>query len=139
VPAVAAVEICEQIRRERGLQSTRCDVVDGALGLLEAARAFGLFESNAIYRPIDRKEADAIAAHILQADLAYRSEIMGVSRAVHLWQQFMAQFDKGKLKFATNAAESLNAWTPATDATFDMGVLVIGITKVGCLWVEDED
>jgi hypothetical protein len=51
----------------------------------------------------------------------------------------MALFGKDEVKFATNAAQSLNAWTPATDATFDMGVLVIGTTKVGCLWVEDEE
>jgi hypothetical protein len=64
---------------------------------------------------------------------------MSVSRALQLWQQFMAWFDDKAVKFATNAAEGLNAWTPVTGATFDMGVLVIGATKVGCLWVEGED
>jgi hypothetical protein len=109
------------------------------LGLPKAARAFGLIDSNAIYRPIRRDEADVIATHILQADLAYGSQIMSVSRALQLWQQFMAWFDDKAVKFATNAAEGLNAWTPVTGATFDMGVLVIGATKVGCLWVEGED
>ena len=64
---------------------------------------------------------------------------MSRARATHLWQQFMVLFNEEEMKFATNAAEGLNAWTPATRAAFDMGVLVIGVTKVGCLWVEDED
>jgi len=37
-----------------------------------------------------------------------------------------------------SAAEA-GSWMPATQSTFDMGVLVIGATRVGCLWVEDED
>jgi hypothetical protein len=41
--------------------------------------------------------------------------------------------------FATNAGAEAGSWMPATHATFDMGVLVIGATRVGCLWVEDED
>jgi hypothetical protein len=133
------MKICDQIRRERSCGSTRCGIADGALSISEAARAFGLVEDSTIYRPIGRDEADAIAAHILQAGLAHGLEIMSSSRAVYLWQQFMAQFDEGEVNFVTNAAESLNAWTPATDATFDMGVLVFGASKVGCLWVEDED
>ena len=31
------------------------------------------------------------------------------------------------------------AWIPATTATFDAGILVVGGSRAGCLWVEDED
>jgi hypothetical protein len=107
--------------------------------VVETARAFGLADDGTIYRSIARMEADAIATHVLQAELAHGSKIMSGSRAAHLWEQFMALFDGQDVKFATNAAALVSSWTPATRATFDMGVLVIGVTRVGCLWVEDED
>jgi hypothetical protein len=51
----------------------------------------------------------------------------------------MSLFDGQNLEFASNAGLNADSWTPATAATFDMGVLVIGAAKVGCLWVEEED
>jgi hypothetical protein len=30
-------------------------------------------------------------------------------------------------------------WSAVTGATFDTGVLIVGETRAGCLWVEDED
>ena len=31
------------------------------------------------------------------------------------------------------------SWSPATDAPFDTGLLVLGESESGCLWVEEED
>jgi hypothetical protein len=107
--------------------------------VVEAARVFDLADDPAIYRGIERAEADAIASRILEADLAYRSSIMSAARAAELWARFVALFEGQDAKFATNTNAHLNAWTPATGATFDLGVLVIGASKAGCLWVEDED
>jgi hypothetical protein len=107
--------------------------------IVEAARVFDLAHDPAVYRGIERAEADAIASHILEADLTYRSIIMSAVRAAELWAGFMALFEGQDAKFATNASAYPNAWTPATEATFDLGVLVIGTSKAGCLWVEDED
>ena len=56
-----------------------------------------------------------------------------------LWQKFIALFEGEDTVFATNASTDLASWTPATQATFDIGVLVLGTTKVGCFWVEEED
>jgi len=42
------------------------------------------------------------------------------------------------VQLLTNTLHSTR-WTPATDATFDMGLLVIAPNKVGCLWIEEED
>ena len=133
------MDICARIRRARRRGNTRCGVVDGRKSFAEAARIFGLAEDDAIFRPIDRTEADEIAIYILHADLAYGSEIMARKRAAHLWQHFMELFRDQKVEFATNAGPQAGSWMSATKATFDMGVLVIGTTKTGCLWVEDED
>jgi hypothetical protein len=134
------MQICEQIRAERRFGKILCGVVDGRMTIIEVARAFGLADDSAIYRPIDRTGADTLARRILQTDLAYRSEIMDASRAARLWEQFMAMFDEQDVKFATNVISPTNwNWAPATSATIDMGVLVIGSARAGCLWVEDED
>jgi hypothetical protein len=107
--------------------------------VLEVARAFGLADESAVYRAIGSVEADAIAIRVLGASLAYDSEIMSAFDAADLWRQFMAEFDGQHVEFATNAGAQADAWTSATRATFDMGVIVTGVTKAGCLWVEEED
>ena len=107
--------------------------------VVEIARVFGLADDSTVYRSIESIEASAIATRILCADLAYNSKIMCVSRAGDLWRQFMALFDGQDVEFASNTGTVPDSWTPATQATFDMGVLVMGANKTGCLWVEDED
>jgi hypothetical protein len=64
---------------------------------------------------------------------------MSAASAAELWRQFMALFDGQDVEFVTNTDAGCDSWTPATPATIDMGVLVIGETKSGCLWAEDED
>jgi hypothetical protein len=133
------MDICAQIRTERQAGKTRCSVADGCMTIGEAAGIFGLDQDVTIYRPIARSEADEIATHVLHADLAYGLDIMSRARAADLWRQFMALFDGQDVRFVTNVSSQLNSSNPATEATFDMGVLVLGTAKVGCLWVEDED
>jgi hypothetical protein len=107
--------------------------------LAEAARSFGLADNSSIYRSLEPMEANAIATRLLSVGLAYGLKIMSGCRANDLWQQFMAQFDGQDIKFFSNASAQTDSWTPATRATFDMGVLIIGATKAGCLWIEEED
>ena len=57
-------------------------------------------------------------------------------RAIELWSEFMALFENQRVTFLTNQSVYPGAWTPAT---FDAGILVIGNSKTGCLWVEEED
>jgi hypothetical protein len=71
--------------------------------------------------------------------MGHGSDIMSASRAADLWQGFLTLFEGQALRFATNAGLPPDSWTPATDATFDLGVIVIATAKAGCLWVEDED
>ncbi|UPK03590.1 hypothetical protein [Bradyrhizobium sp. 170] len=133
------IDICDRIRRKRRPGNTRCGVVAGRMTVADAARAFGLADDDTIYRTIGGMEAQEIATRVLSADLAYGSTIMSISDAADLWRQFVALFDGQNVEFFSNAAAIPNAWTPATPATFDMGVLVVGADKAGCLWVEDED
>jgi len=132
-------DVCNRIQRARQAGNTRCGVVEGRMSVIEVARAFGLADGSAIYRPIGSAEANAIATRVLCADLAYNSEIMSVSDTADLWRQFTALFEGQDVGFVSNAGADSSSWTSATSATFDMGVLVIGVTRAGCLWVEDED
>lgn len=57
-----------------------------------------------------------------------------------------AGFDAPETRILSNqdfrllgSQETLIAWTPATEGTFDTGVLVIARDRCTCLWVEDED
>ena len=133
------VDICGRIRRERHAGKTRCGITAGKTTVAEVARAFGLADDANIYRSIGRIEADRIAIRLLRADLAYEKQIMSPSNAVELWQRFMALFDGQNVEFVSNTVAQTDAWSLATPATFDMGVLVIGESKAGCFWVEDED
>jgi hypothetical protein len=133
------MDVCGEVRRARRCGNTRCGVLDGQLSVAEVARAFDLADDPQIYRSVARAEAEAVATHILTTDLAYRGNIMSPTRAAELWQQFMALFDQQDVHLLTNAAADLQSWTPATSATFDLGILVIGASKGGCLWVEDDD
>jgi hypothetical protein len=64
---------------------------------------------------------------------------MSLACATKLWGQFVGLFQAQDVKVVTNTSQDVTSWTPATHATFDMGVIVIGTSKVGCLWVEEED
>jgi hypothetical protein len=74
--------------------------------------------------------------------MAYSYPMMSVERAKELAEQFLEQFG-AVAKFYSNGwtgwETGSTGWSPATDATFDTGVLIIGNDRSGCIWVEDED
>ena len=72
---------------------------------------------------------------------------MPLSRAEELASEFMQRFGHQACRFFTNgefkqdagAGLVLDRWDPATTATFDTGVLVLGLQESACVWVADED
>jgi len=77
--------------------------------------------------------------------MAYKGDADTVNIAEELSCDFLKWFGGG-VKYFTNAqwpegdlsVDSIGAWTPATDATFDSGILVLG-SQSGVYWIEDED
>jgi hypothetical protein len=132
-------EICRQIQSERRFGHTRCGVIEGELTLAAVASGFGLLDQADAYIEIERTEATSIAISILSRDLAYDTEIMSPARAAALWQQFLQGFNGQTLQLFSNGRSGCSQWSPATKSTFDMGVLTVGESSSGCLWVEDED
>jgi hypothetical protein len=132
-------EVCRQIATERPFGKTRCGVIPGPVTPLEVARAFGLSDDVEIYTTVTSDEAAALVTYVLTTSLTFGGEEMKPSRAAELWQQFAALFDE-PVQFLTNCRSSdFCQFSPATDATIDLGVLVIGLASGGCLWVEDYD
>ena len=62
-------------------------------------------------------------------------------RAYRLAEEFLGIF-KVQPRFFTNAIFKrgrLSNWSPISDSTFDTGVICLSSSKIGVLWVQDED
>jgi hypothetical protein len=72
---------------------------------------------------------------------------MSAAQANTLAHEFVGQFSDECARFYTNGSygcsrvgvKSLSDWSPATEATFDSGILVVTPTRIGCAWFMDED
>ena len=71
---------------------------------------------------------------------------MFLLKLIHRVQQcgaFLRQASASDCSYFSNGdffeGSSSHSWNPATQATFDTGVLIVGSERAGCLWVEDED
>lgn len=127
------MEVSDDILAARRFGVVHCGVPPlPAPSIAELAKEFGLRPDTACYREIDEASARLWVQRLLHRDLAYSAEVMPEQQAKQLTERFFAQFGAGAICFTNN-------WCPATDATFDEGVLVIGPQRSGCLWVEDED
>ncbi|PSB27495.1 hypothetical protein C7B82_16420 [Stenomitos frigidus ULC18] len=111
--------------------------------LAELAPKFGLAFAVNIDRLISKAQAVAIAKRILHCDLAYSSEIMTKIAANALASRFLECFTEEDSQYYTNgnyySTAPRSGWMPAAAATFDTGIVVIGKSRTGCLWVEEED
>lgn len=150
--SMTADELCAEIIRSRDCGVVYCAVLDRSGATPDGiAKEFNLAPASKVnYFDIDASLTFEIAVLVLHRDLAYSTQIMPTDRAKDLAQRFIALFGE-PAQFCTNAnflKESpegypgsirLSSWNPATDATFDTGIIVIGKELAGCLWVEDED
>jgi hypothetical protein len=125
----------EQISAARDCGRVTCGTCP-ASELLAVARHFGLSTVPGTYREIDRGAAEALIVTLLHHDLAYQSELMPRARAEALAGEFLAAVPADARFYANGDPTS---WTPATRATFDLGVLAVSAGGSSCFWIEDED
>ncbi len=90
------------------------------------------------WQMIPLREASEVLSTILWRDMAYDNPIMEKAQAEQLTTRFLALFPD-RPRFFTNRDRRYKSWMPATDATFDMGVIALTTNRVGMLWCEDED
>ncbi|MCX6852500.1 MAG: hypothetical protein NTY98_26715 [Verrucomicrobia bacterium] len=132
-----------------GLYLDICD--QGFVNPDEAAVHFGLKQLGPHWREVDRAIAAALLSRILCEDMAFQQPRISEPESKICISEFLEHFGKAA-RFFTNGmwevgwrkskhsstcfgAESV----PATDATFDGGLLVLDEGKSGVLWLEDED
>jgi hypothetical protein len=135
-------DICDEIDDARECGVVHCYIIEiQPIPLAELAPQFNLFFTPDIYKEIRRDQAEKVARRILHRDLAYDVEIMPEKVAQDLASRFLDCFEKETSQYYTNGSYYCDSmsWNPATDATFDTGILVISQSCSGCLWVEDED
>lgn len=131
--------VVEDILAERNAGHVRCGMT-AASTLLEVAAAFGLKQDASLYRPLEREAAQRLMQRLLQRDLAYGTAQMSSDRAQQLAERFLAECVAADATcFANVALPDGSSWNPATDATFDQGVLFVSPSGGACFWVEDED
>lgn len=139
------MDIHQKIQKARG-----CSVVgvkEASVDSVEAAaERFGLSSQSGIYKKIERTEAIEVLKAVLHKDMAYGVKIMSSEKAKNLANAFISEFDDEAVFYTngefgkprTNPTIGLS-WSPATDATFDTGVIVLSNGVIGCAWFEDED
>lgn len=118
-----------------------------ATSVAEAAAQFGLLASPHIYAEISAEEARAVLIAILHEDMAYGTQRLPLEQARELTAAFFAALGAGPARFYTNGefgrprpAPGVGPdWNPATDATFDTGVIAVSPTHIACAWFMDED
>lgn len=87
-----------------------------------------------------------VAYEVLWRQLAYDHEMMEPALADELARDFLAHFD-ADARFFTNftcldqtfAVRGEHSSNPVTEATFDMGLVVVDQHRAGILWAEDSD
>jgi hypothetical protein len=137
------MDICEEIERQRDAGRVRCGIRElAAPSLADLAVEFELNAAASCYTEISGEAAQSIAVAILHRELAYGVEVVPEPTAIELAAEFLTACQSPGCRYYSNgnfSQSSLVSWMPATAATFDTGILVLGRERCGCLWVEDED
>lgn len=115
----------------------RCGLTNtGNMDVLKLAEQFDLRKDAAAFQPISGPAALSLVTSILYKEMAYGHPMMSEDRAKDLADRFLRLFGAAAKYFSNGWPDG---WNPATAATFDTGILVIGTERSGCIWVEDED
>lgn len=124
--------------------------------LLDAFAAEHLLEPlGSGWNEVNKGTAQWIMARTLSRGLAYRTEIMDERQAEKLTEGFMVACARGgsgqQHRYFTNgkavggpAMYDVNlrpmlGWNPATDSTFDTGIVMLTQLVIGLMWAEEED
>lgn len=138
--------ICERIAAARGGDLIVRIENTSAVTSSEAARLFGLFDSPDIYFEVAKEQAKSVLVAVLVKDMAYGSPLVQANEADELADAFFDSFAGDDARYFTNGelgkprSSSIGtSWSPATEHTFDSGVLVLSSRQTGCAWFMDED
>lgn len=104
----------------------------------------GGFNADRELSEIDEKSAAEVLSWLVGNTMAYDSELMTPERAAAFTAEFMSLVPAPRRWFANGEVSWLpggRAWagTPATDFTFDEGVVAVAEGRAWIAWFTDED
>ena len=108
-------------------------VEGGTRSFDDVMHAAGLASLGDGWRVVDRGEATEVLTSLLHQELAYSTELRTAPDAAALARQFLDDVAGDDTRFATNTG------LPATERTFDAGLVVTGSRGSAVYWVADED
>jgi hypothetical protein len=115
-----------------------------------AAVAFGIKALGEEWREVSSTVAESILLELLRKDMAFSMPRLDEPVVRAAVDEFLGSFSTESRYFTNGSWEtgytrskhggvSGPQWSPATDATFDGGIIVIDSWRAGILWLEDED
>lgn len=123
----------------------RAEASSSDAGFDDVAVAAGLQPWGASWHEIDAGVARRHLQGLLHRDLAYNGELMEATTAERLARDFVDFCGGERARFATNTEGDPHGsgpgsgWDPATEATFDSGLVALGPEVSAVCWVADED
>ena len=104
---------------------------------------------------VNEETATWVLECILSQDLAYNAPLPSKDKARYFTRQLITLVKSSnageRIRFFTNGKavpgpamydltmRHMNGWNPATEATFDSGVVIVSRNRIGMIWVADED
>jgi hypothetical protein len=151
-----AQAVCDAITRQRKYGHPTCAVDNRTAAadpqryrevLDEFVATLGFTGLGEGWIEISTQAAKTLVREVLFKDLAYSVAMMSEDEAALLTERFFALFDPSVRCFTNgnlvvrdaDPTEVPGSWNPITEATFDAGVVCLGSSRIGILWVEDED
>ncbi len=138
-------ELGSAIQLSRGCGRVICADFDGPISLDRLARHVDLDPSTDKYRECAPAEAQFIATRVISHGLVHDGLLVAQEEAENLARSFLNLFPEGPSKSFTNgeflfigSMSYLGRWWQVTPERYSSGVLVVGPTRSGVLWVADQ-
>ncbi|MFI5347609.1 MAG: hypothetical protein ACHQ51_14635 [Elusimicrobiota bacterium] len=137
----------ELARRRFGVVSaayeSRIEASDDPRKDLDRVSTFlGLTPLKECYMPVERKDAEAELARVLEKDQAYETECLPTETAKRLASEFIGLFGP-RARFFWNVdrvwEDGTKSWLGVSRATFDRAIYAADDSAVGFVCVQDED
>lgn len=101
----------------------------------------GLSAEPSDLRNIGREEAVDTVSEVLWRDLAYHHELIENEQARQAALRFVDEFALADAEFYNNrqASGDSSVWSPVSNSTFDLCLLIVNADSAICVVAEDED
>jgi hypothetical protein len=100
------------------------------------------FNQITVWQEVAKHHAIIFLTEVIAFNLAYKVRVMPDEDASKLAAIFLGFFDEKSLYFTNMLPQSIHTrklWSRLSENTFDTGLVAVSKTKIGILWIMDED